>query len=233
MDITTNGVYIITGGAGAVAGSVARVFHAAGARLALVGRDESALRQRAEPLGALALGADLASPEAAEHAFGETLRVFGRIDGLIHTAGGFEMAPADESDAALYDRLFDMNMRTLFCAVHAVLPQLLSQRDGFVAGFSAGLVRTGGGAGMTVYAAAKAAVSAYLRALESEVRSSGVRVAVVYPLGTIDTPRNRLDMPGADPRGWVDPEEIGQALLFAATRGPRGALVELAVGVRG
>ena len=233
MGITADGVYIVTGGAGAVAGPVARVFHAAGARLALVGREEALLRQRAEPLGALAIAADLTSPEAAERAVGETERVFGRVDGLIHTAGGFEMAPAGESDPALYDRLFDTNMRTLFCAVHAVLPRLLGQRDGFIAGFSAGVVRTGGGAGMTIYAAAKAAVSAYLRALESEVRSSGVRVAVVYPLGAIDTPRNRRDMPGADPRGWVDPEEIGHALLFAATRGPRGALVELAIGARG
>jgi NADP-dependent 3-hydroxy acid dehydrogenase YdfG len=233
MDITTNGVYIITGGAGAVAGSVARVFHAAGARLSLVGHDEATLRQRAEPLGALAVAADLTSSEAAWRAVTETLRVFGRVDGLIHTAGGFQMAPADKSDAALYDRLFDMNMRTLFCAARAVLPPLVEQRDGFIAGFSAGLVRTGGGAGMTIYAAAKAAVSTYLRALESEVRSSGIRVAVVYPLATIDTPRNRRDMPGANPGTWVDPDEIGHALLFAATRGPRGSLVELAVGVRG
>ena len=86
---------------------------------------------------------------------------------------------------------------------------------------------------MTIYAAAKAAVSTYLRALESEVRASGIRVAVVYPLATIDTPQNRLYMPGANPRTWVDPDEIGHALLFAATRGPRGSLVELAVSVRG
>jgi NADP-dependent 3-hydroxy acid dehydrogenase YdfG len=233
MDIRANGVYIITGGAGPVAGSVARVFHAAGAKLALVGHDEVTLRQRAEPLGALAVAADLTSAEAAGRAVTETVRVFGRVDGLVHTAGGFQMAPADQSDAALYDRLFDMNMRTLFCAVRAVLPPLVEQRDGFIAGFSAGLVRTGGGAGMTIYAAAKAAVSAYLRALESEVRSSGIRVAVVYPLAAIDTPQNRRDMPAANPRAWVDPDEIGHALLFAATRGPRGALVELAVGVRG
>lgn len=75
MDITTNGVYIITGGAGAVAGLVARVFHAAGARLALVGHDEATLRQRAEPLGALAVAADLTSSEAAGRAVTETLRV--------------------------------------------------------------------------------------------------------------------------------------------------------------
>jgi hypothetical protein len=54
-------------------------------------------------------------------------------------------------------------------------------------------------------------------------------VAVVYPLAAIDTPANRRATPDADPRDWVDPEEIGRALLFAATRPARGRLVELPI----
>jgi NADP-dependent 3-hydroxy acid dehydrogenase YdfG len=160
------------------------------------------------------------------------LSTYGRVDGLIHTAGGFRMAPAHQADPGLYDRLFDMNVRTLVNAVGAVLPHLLARSDGFVAGFSAGIVVAGGGGGMTVYAAAKAAVSQYLRSLEREVRASGVRVAIVYPLAAIDTPQNRRDMPDADPAAWIDPDEIAALLLVAATRGTRGSLTELAIGVR-
>jgi len=58
-----------------------------------------------------------------------------------------------------------------------------------------------------------------------------VRVAVVYPLAAIDTPGNRREMPDADPRSWVNPAAIAEALLFAATRGPRGRLTELPIGV--
>ena len=233
MQIQTSGVFIVTGGAGAVASSVARVFHGAGARLALVDLDGEAVAARAAQFGAAAVSADLAKPEGAEQMVAATLAAFGRVDGLIHTAGGFRMGPAHLSDVALYDQLFDVNVRTLVNATRAVLPLLLARRDGFVAGFSAGIVLGGGGAGMTLYAAAKGAVSQYLRALEAEIRPAGVRVAVVYPLAAIDTPRNRRDQPDADPSAWIDPEEIAVALLVAATRSPRGALAELAIGVRG
>jgi NADP-dependent 3-hydroxy acid dehydrogenase YdfG len=233
MEIRTEGVYIITGATGGVAGAVAEVFHGAGARLALVGRTEATVRERAGRIGALPLVADLTSLDEAQRAVDETRRALGHVDGLIHTAGGFEMAPADTADAGHYDRLFDVNVRTLFCAVRAVLPGLLAQGDGFIAGFSTGAVWSGAtGPGMAIYAAAKAAVSMYLRSIEREVRHRGIRVAVVYPIGAIDTPQNRRDMPAADVSTWIDPAEIGAALLFASTRGPRGRLLELPIGAR-
>ncbi len=126
--------------------------------------------------------------------------------------------------------MFDVNMRTLFAATRAVLPGFLEQGRGFIAGFSTGAVWSGaGGPGMALYAAAKAAVTVYLRSLEAEVRHRGIGVAIVYPLNPIDTEKNRQDMPGADRSLWVDPAEIAEALLFASTRGPRGRLLELPI----
>ena len=233
MEIRTDGAYIITGGAGGVAGGIADVFRDAGARLALVGRTEATVRERAGRVGALPLGADLTSLDEARRVVDETRRAYGRVDGLIHAAGGFDMGPADAPDAGLYARMFDINVRTLFCAVSAVLPGLLAQGAGFIAGFSTGAVWTGSTKpGMTLYAAAKAAVWMYLRSLDAEVGPRGIRVAIVYPVGSIDTPRNRSDMPGTDPSRWIDPAEIGAALLFAGTRGPRGRLLELPIGAR-
>ena len=232
MRLSNEGVYIITGGAGALANAVAGVFREAGARLALVDVEEAAVRERAEALGALPIVADLTSPAAAGRMVAETKSRYGGVDGLIHTAGAFTMASAHESDMALYDRMFDLNMRTLFCATRAVLPIFLEQRDGFVAGISTNLVWSGaGGAGMSLYAAAKGAVTLFLRSLERELRAQGIRVALVYPLSSIDTPANRRAMPDADPEGWVDPVEIANALLFASTRGRRGRLVELPIAV--
>ena len=233
MEIRTDGVYIVTGAGGGAAGGIARVFHDAGARLALVGRSEASVRDLAREVEALPLGADLTSLDEARRVVEETRRALGRVDGLIHTAGGFEMGPAEAPDAALFARMFDVNVRTLYCSVTAVLPGLLAQRAGFIAGFSTGSVWSGSPApGMTAYAAAKAAVAMYLRSLEAEVGTRGVRVAVVYPIGPIDTPRNRQDMPRTDPSQWIDPAEIGTALLFASTRGPRGRLLELPIGAR-
>lgn len=229
MECRTQGVFIITGGAGAIAGAIARVFLEAGARVVLADLPESSVARRAVELGAQAVEADLGTLGGAERMVAETAGLFGQVDGLIHTAGGFAMTAAHRADMVHFDLMLDVNLRTLFCAVRAVLPELLARRSGFLAGISSSVVLTGGGAGMAVYAAAKGAVSAYLRAVEAEVGKEGIHVAVVYPFGPVDTPRNRAEMPGVDPTLWVDPEEIGHALLFAATRSPRGRLLQLEI----
>ena len=86
---------------------------------------------------------------------------------------------------------------------------------------------------MSLYAAAKAAVAAYVHAVQDELGGRGIRTAIVYPLGVVETPANREAMPDADRSGWIDPAEIGHALLFAATRGSRGAVTELPVSAGG
>ena len=229
MEITSDGVYIITGGGGAIAGAVAETFRGSGARLTLADHSGEVVLRRAEELGALAVVADLTSEAEAARMVEETVRVHGRVDGLIHTAGGFARGPAVEAGSALYERMFDVNVRTLFCAVKAVLPRLLAQDSGFVAGFSSSAVWRGGGAEMALYAAAKGAVALYLRSLEQELRHTGVGVAIVYPMAPVDTEANRRAMPEADTGSWVDPAEIASALLFASTRPRRGRLFELPV----
>lgn len=233
MECKTSGVFIITGGAGAIAGAIAEVFRNAGARVVLADLPESSVSRRAVELGAHAVKADLSTLGGAERMVAEAAGLFGQVDGLLHTAGGFAMAAAHHADMVHFDLMLDSNLRTLFCAVRAVLPELLARHAGFIAGISSSVVLEGGGAGMAVYAAAKGAVAAYLRAVDAEVRGEGVSVAVVYPLGPVDTPRNRAEMPSADPSSWVDAKEIGSALLFAATRSPRGRLVRLKVRPRG
>jgi NADP-dependent 3-hydroxy acid dehydrogenase YdfG len=230
MGIDRDAVYIITGGAGDIAQHVARIFSNAGARLALVDIQGDALRERADALGALAIEADLTNPDDAERIVEVTQRRFGSLEGLIHTTGGFGMAPAHRSDPDLYDRLFDLNMRTLFLAVRATLPPLLDQGRGFLAALSAAPAWYGsGGGGMSVYAAAKAAVTAFMRAVDAEASERGIRTATVYPMGVVDTPGNRAAMPDDDPSHWIDPAEIGEALLFAASRGARARVSELPI----
>jgi len=229
MQVSTDGVFVITGGAGALAGAVAGVFREAGARLVLVDPAET-VNERAAALGATPLVADLSTLTGARRMVEATLAAHGRLDGVIHTVGAFAMGPAESADEAAYGRMLDVNFRTLFCVARATLPVMLDLGRGFLAGISSQVAWAGdGGAGMALYAAAKAAVAAYLRALAAELGPRGIAVAVVYPLGAIDTPANRRAMPDADPRDWVDPEEIGRALLFAATRTARGRLVELPI----
>jgi len=60
---------------------------------------------------------------------------------------------------------------------------------------------------------AKAAVLAFVRALDAEYRADGVRANVLLP-GMIDTPANREAMPDSDRSGWTAPAEIAEVLRF-------------------
>ncbi|RDI96600.1 SDR family NAD(P)-dependent oxidoreductase [Meiothermus sp. QL-1] len=222
-------VYILTGGGGAIAGAIAEAFTRAGARLAFADAYETTIQERAQRYGGRAYVANLTHYPDAEHLVRQVKAQMGRLDGLIHTVGGFAYAPVKDSEPGLYDRMFDLNMRTLFYATRAVIPELLAQKDGFIAGISAAAAWNGVGPGVALYAAAKAAVATYLRSLDAELAGTAIRVAVVYPMGAVDTPANRKEMPEADPMAWVDPMEIGESLVYAASRSPRGRVVELQI----
>ena len=222
-------VYILTGGGGAIAGAIAQSFTRVGARLALADTHDGIIYQRAQELGGRAYVANLTHYPDSEMLIRQVKAQMGRVDGLVHTVGGFAYSPIKDSEPNLYDRMFDLNMRTLFYMTRAILPELLAQKDGFVAGISAAAAWNGAGPGVALYAAAKAAVATYLRSLDAELAGTAVRVAIVYPMGAVDTPANRKEMPEADPMAWVDPNEIGESLVYAASRSPRGRVMELQI----
>ncbi|HPS80126.1 MAG TPA: SDR family NAD(P)-dependent oxidoreductase [Thermoanaerobaculaceae bacterium] len=227
MELRLHGTYLITGASGELGRVIAPVFREAGAELVLVDWRREEVEAQARDLGARAVVADLGRASEAERA-ARLAESAGPIAGLLHLVGGFAKHAAWEAGDALYDRLMDSNLRTLFHTVRAVLPGMVRAGDGFIASVATNLVwGQAGGAGMTLYAAAKGAVAHYLAALEREVRNQGVRVTVVFPLSSIDTPLNRQTTPQIDPETWVDPMEVAASLLFAATRGPRGALLEM------
>lgn len=121
-----------------------------------------------------------------------------------------------------------LNLVTLVVSAGAVVPGMLQRGRGVVLGIAAGQA-VDGGARVAPYAAAKAGVVAYLRSLDKELASEGVRGLVVYPMGTLDTPANREAMPAADPARWIDTTALAQALVQALTLGPRARLTEVKV----
>ena len=222
-------VFVVTGGGGAIARPILQTFAQAGARLVVADRSLEIARAGAEGVDGLALAVDLAQPDSGAELVRAAREKWGRFDGLIHTVGGFAMGRAHEGEPALYDKMFDLNVRTLWHALRAVVPALVESGHGFIAGFASEPVWTGAAPGSALYGASKAATSHLLHSLDAELRGTGVRVAVVYPMGAVDTPANRLDMPDFDPARYIDPVDIAEALLFAATRSPRGRAVELPI----
>lgn len=221
-------VAVVTGAAGAIGGAVSRRFAEAGWRLALLDRprNQSALRDRFP--AAMNVPVDLSDASDAEAAVARVRERYGRLDALLNVVGGFAMRPAAEATLEDLERQLDANLRTAFNATRAALPVMLELGRGFVMGTAAApAVR--GAARMACYAAAKSAVAGYFRSVGAELEPKGIGVAVLYPMGTVDTPANREAMPGADPGSWIDPSELADAALFLAERSRRGRVRELMV----
>lgn len=220
---------IITGAGGAVAAAVNEVFSAAGWKLALFERsrdDSERLRERYPD--AFVHTVDLTDEAAARTSVEAVRKDAGAVDAVLNIAGGFAMEPAAEAMREDYERMFALNLVTLFNTTRAVLPVMKAQGSGFILGVAAAAAEAGG-SGMALYAASKAAVAAYLKSLQAEFEGVGLRVSVLYPMGAVDTPANRSSMPKADPSTWITAEELAESMLHLATRSRRGHIRELKV----
>ena len=97
----------------------------AGARVALIGRGDAphGLPERALALG----GVDLGDAAAARGAMDQAAQHFGRLDGLVNVAGGFQWEKVEGGRIDTWDAMFAINVRTAVLASQAALPHLLAQ----------------------------------------------------------------------------------------------------------
>ena len=100
--------------------------------------------------------------------------------------------------------MLNLNARSVFVTYQAVIPALLEQRSGKIINVAA---RSGlsGGARASAYSAAKSAVIRLTESMAAELKNDGINVNCVLR-GTIDTPRNRKELPAGDPSRWVTVE---------------------------
>lgn len=218
-------VAIITGAAGNLGQAVARAFARSGARRVLVDRAPDRLaRLYPQAAGAdevlLAQGYDLAEELDAKRLVDKALERFQRIDVLVNAVGGFAGGkPLHEEDLGTWQRMFRINLHTALNTCRAVLPHLLHQGGGRIVNVAARAALAGVPT-LAAYCASKSALIRLSESLAAEVKDRGITVNCVLP-GTIDTPQNRRDMPGADFSKWVAPEAIADVIVFLASDAAR------------
>lgn len=135
-----------------------------------------------QPYEVLAL--DVTSDESVEAAVSEVIRREGRIDLLVNNAG-FGVAPAADEETSLKQAqaIFDTNVFGIIRMTRAVVPHMRKQRSGRIINIGSvlGFLPMPFGA---LYAATKHAVEGYSQSLDHELRTRGIRVAVVQPAYT-------------------------------------------------
>jgi NAD(P)-dependent dehydrogenase (short-subunit alcohol dehydrogenase family) len=214
-------VALITGGTGGLGRAVTLHFLREGARCAVpyrspVERDE--LSQEAAPYGdrLFCFRADLLRAEELDALVAAVLERFGGIEILLNLAGAFTGGTTvAETDPAAFDRMLDLNLRSVFLVSRAVIPHLVRRGGGKILSVAARAALQGS-AGLGAYAASKAGVITLTQSMADELRDANVQVNCILP-SIIDTPANRRAMPNADPSRWVDPAEIARVLAFLAS----------------
>ena len=140
----------------------------------------------------------------------------GRIDVLANIAGGFTMGDTVETTSdETWDFMYNLNARTVFNTVRAVVPQMVERQQGKIVNVGAINAMTGVGR-MAAYSASKSVVIRLTESLSEELKSKHINVNCVLP-SIIDTPRNREDMPKADFSAWVTPQAMARVVLFLAS----------------
>ncbi len=200
----------VTGAEGNLGRAVAAAFRRAGARLVLIDIVEAAAA------GAERHTVDLTDREATALAF----EAIGAVDVLCNIAGGFDMGVAvHETPDSMWDRLFDLNARTLLNAVRAAVPAMVAAGGGAIVNVGAGAALAGR-ADMGAYCASKSVVVRLTESMAAELKAKGINVNCVLP-SIIDTPENRAAMPNADFGDWVAPDALADVIRFLASDAAR------------
>ena len=216
---------LVTGASGGIGGAIARALHAQGAVVALSGTRRDALDALAGELGERAhvATADLADAEALAALPAAAAAAMGGLDILVNNAGltrdGLMMRMSDDD----WQTVIDVDLTAAFRLTRAVLRGMMKQRWGRVIGVTS-VVGTSGNPGQTNYAAAKAGMAGFSKALAQEVASRNITVNCIAP-GLVETAMTavlgdaaRDAMLGRIPMGRAGvPQDIAGCAVFLAS----------------
>jgi len=172
------------------------------------------------------VGGDVSDAGEVGRMVGDIEERYGRVDILVNNAGSLiERRNFSEMTEDLWDRVMDVNLKSVFLCSRAVLPLMKRQGKGRIVNMTSIAARNGGGPGSAAYASAKGGVSTLTRAMAKELVSENILVNAVAP-GVITTPfHDRFTPPdvretlvGGIPIGREGtPEEVAGVVVFLSS----------------
>ena len=173
---------VITGGSRGIGAAAVELFAARGDRVTfLYEKNHAAAAALAERTGARAICCDVSDGAAVKSAFDQ----IGDVDILICNAGIAHYGLMSMTEEAVWDRIFDVNVKSIYLCVNAAMPSFLRKQAGCIITVSSMWGQVGASC-EAAYSASKGAVIALTKALAKELGPSGIRVNCVAP-GVIET----------------------------------------------
>ena len=174
-------IALVTGSSKGIGKSIAELLHAEGCRVALNGRNSSALATATAQLaGSIGVIGDVTRPEDARRVISEVFNAFGQLDILVCNVGSGRSVPPGSETAEEWQRVFALNLWSTTNTVEAAKEALIASKGVIVCVSSICGLEVIHGAPVT-YSAAKAALNAYVRGVARPLGKQGVRINAVAP----------------------------------------------------
>ncbi|RQV21420.1 SDR family NAD(P)-dependent oxidoreductase [Burkholderia cenocepacia] len=219
---------LITGGTSGIGLATAKLFIAEGARVAVTGRDEAVFQRVRAALGerAIVLKGDVRSLDDMRAIAAEVDETFDGLDVVFANAGWAFPSAVNDIDDTLYNDIMDVNVKGVVVTLQAALPYL---REGSSVILNTSFVDQTGKHGISLTAAAKAAVRSLARSWSYEFLDRKIRFNAIAP-GPIDTPllsrwgkpdewvrERKAEFAEANPAGRMGTaDDIAYAVLYLA-----------------
>lgn len=227
-------VALVTGGANGIGKATVHAYAKAGAKVAVVDRDQAGAEAVASAVklangDAISVAADVTKADDVQNYVRATLEAYGRIDCFFNNAGiEGDVASIVDYDEAMFDQIMTVNVKGVFLGMKHVMPVMIQQGAGAIVN-TASVAGITGTPLMPAYCASKHAVIGLTKVASGEVARSGVRVNCVCPgpvstrmieslqsqLMPNDPAKARQNYESSLPTGrYTEPEEIADAVLF-------------------
>jgi NAD(P)-dependent dehydrogenase (short-subunit alcohol dehydrogenase family) len=222
-------VVLVTGASSGIGRACALALGAEGARIVAAGRrqarlDEVVSRVRESGSDAVAVAGDVRDQASGPAWVAAAVERFGGLDGLVNAAGVIGAGGLAQTEPAEWDRMMDVNLRSLYLITRAAAPELAKRKGAVVNLSSVAGNRPYGG--ILAYCVSKAGVDMFTQCVALDLAPAGVRVNAVNP-GVVVTELHTVtqavtDYPGflersktTHPLGRVgQPEEVAALVLF-------------------
>ena len=207
-------VVIVTGAGSGIGLAASRRFADDGAKVTMVDIADCSGRVRAirEDGGdALSVEADVSRAGDVDAMVERTLAAFGRIDALVNNAATVVFGRVDETSEANWDRLFDVNLKSVFLCSRTVIPVMREQGGGAIVNVGSEFALIGGPQ-VAAYCASKGGVVQLTRAIAADHAADGIRVNAVCP-GPTATPMLESEFAAAEDGDAQRQAEIERTML--------------------
>lgn len=224
-------VAIVTGAGSGFGEGIAKLFAKEGAQVVIADINKKAADRVASEIGsvALSLQVDVSSRPDMDAMAKNTLDAFGRLDIVVNNAAiTHKNQPMLEVDEDTYDRMFAINVKSIYYMAQAVVPHMRKQKRGVILniGSTAGIRPR---PGLSWYNASKGAVNVLSKSMAVELAPDNIRVNAICPvmgvtgmfelfMGLPDTPENRAKFSSTIPLGrFCQPSDVAAAALYLAS----------------